>query len=374
MKKIIWLLSLVIFHFITYAQKENYLLIGTYTGGKSEGIYVYHFNSDSGSFDSVSMVKTTNPSFLAVSPDEKFVYAVNEHADKGNGGKVSAFSFNKENGQLAFLNQQPSHGDDPCYVAVDKTDKWIAIANYTSGSLSVLPIEKDGELGSAKTVIQHTGKSVDMERQEGPHVHCTIFSKNNKYLFAADLGLDKIMIYSFNQRKGTLKPTKQGFVKTDPGTGPRHIAFTRDNKYAYLLSEMGGVVSAYRYEKGKLEWLQNISSLPAGYKGAIGSAEIQVSPDGNFLYASNRDESNTIAIFKIDQQTGMLTLVGHQSTLGRTPRNFNFDPSGNFLLVGNQNNDEIVIFKVDKNTGLLSDTGKRIEVGQPVCIEWISEK
>ena len=373
MKRIMLLVSFVSLYIVACAQKENYLLVGTYTSGKSEGIYVYHFNNDTGDFDSVSMVKTVNPSFLAASPNGKFVYAVNELSDKGNGGKVSAFSFNKQNGQLTFVNQQPSHGDDPCYVAVDKTDKWIAIANYTSGSLSILPIERDGGLGDASTVIQHTGKGVDMERQEGPHVHCTVFSKNNKYLFAADLGLDEITTYSFNQRKGTLKPTKQAFLKVDPGTGPRHIAFTPGNKYAYLLTEMGGIVFAYSYKKGKFEKIQSISSLPADYKGAIGSAEIEVSPDGKFVYASNRDESNTIAIFSIDQSTGKLTLVGHQSTLGRTPRNFNFDPSGNFLLVGNQHNDEIVIFKVDKSTGLLTDTGKRIEVGQPVCIAWISE-
>jgi 6-phosphogluconolactonase len=190
----------------------------------------------------------------------------------------------------------------------------------------------------------------------------------------ADLGLDKIVIYSFDPNNGALKKTDPGFVKTSPGTGPRHLIFHPNNKYAYLIAEMGGVVSAYRYANGKLKWIQNISSLPAGYKGPVGSAEIQVSHDGKFLYASNRDESNTIAIFRINQQTGKLTLVGHQSTLGKTPRNFNFDPSGKFLLAGNQTDDQIVIFKVDKNTGLLADTGKRINVGKPVCIEWITGK
>jgi len=354
--------------------QENYLIVGTYTTGKSQGIYVYRFNSGTGNVDSVSMIKTVNPSFLAVSPNERFVYAVNETSNKGDGGRVSAFSFNKSNGQLTFINQQHSAGDDPCYVSVDKTDKWIAIANYTSGTMSVLPIDKNGGLDAASTSIQHMGKGVDKERQEGPHVHCTIFSKDNKYLFATDLGLDKIVIYPFDERNGAVDKGKSASVSTQPGTGPRHLTFHPNNKFAYLMEEMGGIVSAYQYSAGKLKLIQNISSLPAGYKGEIGSADIHVSADGKFLYASNRDASNTIAIFKIDPQTGKLTSIGHQSVLGKTPRNFNFDPSGKFLLVGDQNSDQIVIFSINKDTGLLSDTGKRINVGQPVCIKWISTK
>jgi len=318
------------------------------------------------------MIKSKNPSYLAVSPDEKFIYAVNEGSDKGNGGKVTAFAFNKADGKLSFIDQQPSAGDDPCYVSVDKTNKWVAIANYTSGTLSILPINKQGGLDPATTSIQHKGKGVNKERQEGPHVHCVMFSKDNKYLFANDLGLDKIRVYSFNQNNGKLAASSD--VNTTPGTGPRHIAFHPNNKYAYLIQEMGGVVSAYRYSNGKFTLMQNISSVPAGFKGDPGSADIHVSADGNFLYASNRGESNTIAIFKINQETGKLTAVGHQSTLGKAPRNFNFDPSGNFLLVGNQDSDEIVIFKVNKKTGLLTDTGKRIKVGKPVCLKWIKEK
>jgi 6-phosphogluconolactonase len=373
MKKFILLLSLVIFYLLTAAQ-ENYLIVGTYTDGKSQGIYVYRFNSVTGGFDSVSMIKTQNPSFLAVSPDEKFVYAVNELANKGNGGKVSAFAFNKADGSLTLINQQPSAGDDPCYVSVDKTNKWIAIANYTSGSLSILPINNSGGLDPASVVIQHKGKGVNKERQEGPHVHCTVFSKDNKYLFATDLGLDKIMIYPFNETNGSLEKTKATSANTQPGTGPRHLTFHPNNKFAYLMEEMGGIVSAYQYSSGKLKLIQNISSMPRGYKGEIGSADVHVSADGKFLYASNRDASNTLAIFKINQQTGNLTLIGHQSVLGKTPRNFNFDPSGKFLLVADQNSDEIVIFSVNKDTGLLKDTGKRIDVGRPVCIKWISLK
>jgi 6-phosphogluconolactonase len=375
MRKNTLLIFLVIFHFITSAQKnENYLLIGTYTTGKSEGVYVYRFNSLTGDFDSVSMIKTNNPSFLAISPDEKFVYAVNENASNGNGGKVSAFSFDKSNGKLSFLDQQLSRGDDPCYVSVDKTNKWVAIANYTSGTLSILPINKNGGLDSATTVIQQTGYSVNNERQTSPHMHCAIFSKDNKYLFAADLGTDKVMIYSFDEKTGKLSESNPSFIMTEAGAGPRHLTFHPNNKFAYLVEELTGTISVYNYKNGKFALLQNASALPVDYMGSIGSADIHVSADGRFLYASNRGESNTIAIFKIDQKNGTLALIDHQSTLGKTPRNFNFDPSGNFLLIANQNSDDITIFKVDKKTGLLTDSGKKIIAGNPVCIKWISEK
>ncbi len=374
MRKNTLLLLLVTFYFVSCAQKnENYLLIGTYTTGKSEGVYVYRFNSTTGDFDSVSMVKSSNPSYLAISPDEKFVYAVNEGADKGNGGKVTAFTFNKADGKLSFIGQQPSAGDDPCYVSVDKTNKWIAVANYTSGTLSVLPINKSGGIDPATTAIQQTGYSVNTERQTSPHMHCAIFSKDNKYLFAADLGTDKVMIYSFDEKTGKLAEATSPFIMTKAGTGPRHLTFHPNNKYAYLIEELTGTISAYNYKNGAFALFQNASALPPDYMGSIGSADIHVSADGKFLYASNRGESNTIAIFKIDQKSGAITLVGHQSTLGKTPRNFNFDPSGNFLLVANQDSDDIVIFKVDKQTGLLSDSGKRINAGNPVCIKWISE-
>jgi len=373
MRKNILLLLLVTFYFVSCAQKnENYLLIGTYTSGKSEGVYVYRFNSTTGDFDSVSMIKTSNPSYLAISPDGKFVYAVNENADKGNGGKVSSFAFDKQQGKLSFINVQQSGGDDPCYVSVDKTNKWIAIANYTSGTLSVLPIKENGGLDSATTVIQQTGYSVNTERQTSPHMHCAIFSTDNKYLFAADLGTDKVMTYSFNEKNGKLSEATSPFVMVKAGAGPRHLTFHSNNKYAYLVEELTGTVSAYNYKNGRFSLIQNASALPPDYMGSIGSADIHVSADGQFLYASNRGESNTVAIFKINQKDGSITVVGHQPTLGKTPRNFNFDPSGNFLLVANQDTDDIVIFKVDKKTGLLTDSGKRIKTGNPVCIKWVS--
>jgi 6-phosphogluconolactonase len=351
-----------------YAQ-EFYLLIGTYTSGKSEGISVFKFNSLTGDAILSSSIKTSNPSFLTVSPDQKFVYAVNE--DKP--GSVTAFSFDKATGKLNEINKQSSRGDHPCYITIDKTGKWIIVGNYSSGNLSVFAVKKDGSLDSAKQVIQHTGYSVNTERQTEPHVHSTVFSKDNKYLMVADLGIDKIMIYPFDTKTGKLDEANAGFVPAEPGSGPRHFDFHPSEKFGYLMEELTGTISVYNYSKkiGALEQVQTISAIPVDYMGPISSADIHVSPDGKFLYCSNRGESNNIGIFSIDKKTGRLRLIGHQSVLGKTPRNFNFDPTGNFLLAANQNSDEIVIFKRDKNTGLLADTGKRIAVGNPVCIKWI---
>jgi 6-phosphogluconolactonase len=370
MKNFILIIALP-FLLLPESSKENYLIVGTYTGGKSEGIYVYKFNSEDGSYKEVSHVKTSNPSFVAVSPDEKYVYAVHEDARNGRGGEISAFSFDKENGTLTLINQQPTEGDHPCYVEIDKTGKWVFAGNYSSGSLSVLPVNADGSLGAATTHITHDGSGPNKERQEKPHVHCTKISPDNKWLYVPDLGIDKVMIYAFDEATGKLTPGSQAFAKSQPGAGPRHITFHPNGKYAYLVEELTGNVVVYQYQNGQLKLWQRISSLPQGQKGYAGSADIHVLPDGKFLYATNRGDFNNIAIFKLDKNNGRASIVGFQPTSGKTPRNFNFDPSGNYLLVGNQDTDEIVIFKRNTKSGLLTDTGKRIGVGKPVCLKWI---
>lgn len=371
--KILTAIFFVAFCVIAKAQQQHYLITGTYTSGKSEGIYVYQFNSDDGSVKAVSSIKISNPSFVTVSPDKKFVYAVEENADgKGMGGSITAFSFDKTTGKLMYINRQLSAGDHPCYISADKTGRWIAAGNYTSGSLAILPVGADGSLGAATAIIKHAGSGFNKTRQASPHVHATFFSPDNRYLLVPDLGIDKVMIYAFDETTGKLTAAKQPFAESVPGSGPRHISFHPSNKYAYLLQELNGTVTVFKYKKGKLMKRQLISSMPAGDTSFAGSADIHVSPDGKFLYASNRAASNTIAIFSIKQKNGKLSLVGHQSTLGKTPRNFNFDPTGNFLLAANQNSDEIVIFKINKETGLLTDTGNRIDVGKPVCLKWIS--
>jgi 6-phosphogluconolactonase len=354
------------------AQNNHYLLIGTYTGPKSEGIYVYKFNSSTGDNSFVSVVKSSNPSFLAVSPNNKFVYAVNENADSTRftvGGNISAFAFNKTTGILTDINKQPSGGKHPCYVAVDKTGRWVFAGNYSSGSIGLLHANNDGSLDTLKQVVQHNGSGPNTDRQKGPHVHSTNLSADNKYLYVPDLGIDKVMIYSFDKTKGNLR--FKSAATSAAGNGPRHFEIAPNSKFAYLAEEMSGTVVCYKLINGNLQLQQRISVLPDNFKGAIGVADIHVSPNGKFLYCSNRGDDNSISIFSINATNGKLTLIGHQSTLGKTPRNFNFDPSGNFLLVANQNTDDIVIFKIDKKTGLLKDTGKRINVGSPVCLKWV---
>lgn len=370
MKKTLTILALL-FAFICNAQNSK-LIIGTYTSGKSEGIYVYDFNTSTGDNHFISSIKSSNPSFLAVSPNKKFVYAVNENGDSvNNGGTVSAYKFNKRKGKLNFINQQSSKGNDPCYISIDKTGKWTVAGNYSGGSFSILAVNKNGNVSPAATTVQHSGKSINKQRQEKAHVHTAVFSSDNKYLLVADLGIDKLMLYRFDEITGTVTEDAAASVSVSGGSGPRHVAIHPSQKFVYLTEELSGTVAAFNFAAdGKLKMFQTISAVPESYKGSFGGADIHVSPDGKFLYASNRGELNDLIIFSIDTATGVLNVVGHQSTLGIKPRNFNFDPSGNFLLVANQESDNIVIFSVDHQTGLLKDTGKRINVPNPVCIVW----
>jgi|CXWL01.1.fsa_nt_gi 6-phosphogluconolactonase len=353
-------------------REEHYLIAGTYDSPKSEGIYVYKFNSIDGSVREISHIKTSNPSFLTLSPDNKYVYAVNENADStGKGGRVTSFSFDKKKGILTQLSQQSSEGNHPCYISVDKTGKSIIAGNYSSGNFAILPVLKNGILGKAKQVIQHQGSGPDTGRQKSPHVHAVFLKKNNYDLYVPDLGINKIMTYRFDAKTGKVFPSKAKFVAPS-GSGPRHIDIHPNGKYVYLVEELSGSVAVFKdLGNGALQEIQTLSALPLTYKGPAAGADIHISPDGKFLYCSNRGLSNTIAIFSIDAKTGMIKLIDHQYTLGEKPRNFNFDPTGKFLLVGNQNSDEIVIFKRDLKTGLLTDSGNRIAIGKPVCIKWI---
>jgi len=364
--KIIFRLLILCCFFSAKAQ-NNYLLIGTYTKGKSEGIYVYNFNSSNGNATYKSKIKASNPSFLAVSPGQQTVYA----AFEDNDGSIGAYHFNKKTGALSFINQQPSGGGSPCFVTTDKTGKWVAAANYGGGSLCILPVQNEGGLKPVSQLIQHTGSGPNKERQERAHVHSTFFSADNKFLFAPDLGMDQLTIYSFDAATGKLAEGPQPVVASPDSGGPRHVSFSANQQTVYVMEELTGTVVAYHLNGGKLKHLQTISAAKPGFKGFMGSADIHVSADGKFLYCSNRGDANTITIFKINSATGKLTAIGYQSTLGIAPRNFSLDPSGNFLLVANQNSDNIVIFRRNKTTGMLTDTGKKIEVGSPVCLKWI---
>ncbi|TAE54812.1 MAG: lactonase family protein [Bacteroidetes bacterium] len=359
MLPLIWLSSV-------YAQKDSYLFAGTYTARGSEGIYVYRFDPAIGALSLASVAKgLVNPSFLALSPDKQFLYAVEEN----DPGHVSAFRFDEKSGQLSKLNTQPSEGVWPCHIEVDASGKWCIAGNYGSGDLCVLPIQPDGSLGKAAQTIRHSGSSVNAERQEKPHVHSINIAPNNRDVFVADLGTDKIMAYRLDSVSGTLSTGTPPFVKTADGAGPRHFAFHPGGKFAYAVLELNATVTAYTYEAGSLTPVQTTSTLPADYTGSNSCADIHVSPDGKFLYSSNRGH-NSLAVFAIDAKSGKLTPKGHQSVLGKTPRNFAIDPSGKFLLVANQESDNIQIFRRNRRTGSLTYTGQETKVSMPVCLKF----
>jgi 6-phosphogluconolactonase len=374
MKKFLLIISLV-FPVLTFAQHKKTapstydLLIGTYTGGKSKGIYVYRFYVETGRLAYLDESDgVDNPSYLAVSDNNKFVYAVNEG---GKGGEVSAFTFKPKSGKLEAINKQPSSGSGPCYVSVDKDQKNVFVANYSSGSLNVFPLNKDGSLGGVSQVIQDAGHGVDKERQAGPHVHTAVLSPDEKYLLFTDLGTDKINIYRYHaSRTQPLSPASPAFVSVKGGYGPRHLTFSPDKKHVYLLQEMGSAVNVYDYDGGKLKEKQSISVLRDGFTGRTGAAAIHISPNGKFLYASNRLDANDITVFSINEETGELTLVEHVPTNGKDPRDFAIDPTGKFLLVANQNSDSIFVFRIDQNTGKLIRMGIPVDIGNPVCLKF----
>ena len=362
------------FFAVTVSAQNYYLFVGTYTTGKSKGIYVFQFNSKTGEVQWVSNTDSSaNPSFLSVSPNGKYLYAVNE-TGREQPGHVSAFSFDKREGKLSFINQQPSGGDDPCFVTVDQTGKWVVIANYSGGSLAAFPVNKDGSLAPYSQLIQHKGSSINKQRQEKAHVHSTFFSPDYQYILAPDLGMDKVMVYPFNgSSKKPFITSPARSVSSAPGSGPRHLTFHPNKKYVYLVEELTGTVKGYHYNKGLLSSFQTIATHPDNFKGQPGSADIHISPDGKFLYASNRGNENNIAIFSINASTGKLTAKGYQAIAGMQPRNFIIDPTGNYLLVANQKTSNIVVYKRDTVTGLLQATLQQIEVPNPVCLQMLEK-
>lgn len=351
--------------------KDYYLLVGTYTASGSNGIYVYKFNAQNGKTTLVSSTDSViNPSFLVVRGN--FVYAVNE-TNGDNPGSVSAFAFDKKKGTLQFLNKQPTGGDDPCHLSITNDGKWVAVANYSGGSVTLFPVNEDGSLQPFSQLIQHLGSSVNKERQQKPHVHETVFSSDNNYLFTPDLGLDKIMIYRFNpEDKKPLSSANPAFIATHPGSGPRHFVLSPDERFGYVIQELNGMVTVYSHGNGKFTEVQNIPTYPEGYKGVLDGAEIVISADGNFLYTSQRGNQNSVTIFSIDKKSGLLSNIGTQSTLGKGPRNFIIGPTGNYLLAANQGSNNIVILKRNKNTGQLTETGLEIKVPMPVCLQMVS--
>jgi len=347
------------------AQENKFnLIVGTYTKScESKGIYVYEFDSNTGDFNLKSNTENIlNPSYLTVSNDSKFVYSVSENDNKSS---VSAFGFNSKSGKLDFINYQSPNGMNPCYIIND--DKNVITANYSSGSISVLGKNNDGSIGEVKQVVQHTGKGINVKRQEAPHAHMVYFSPDKKYVLANDLGTDKVYSYQYNPNSASEVLKLKSSFDVKPGSGPRHLIFSKEGKIVYVLQELDGTITSFSYAKGMLKKVSETTVVAPEFKGDVSAADIHVSPDGKFLYATNRGTANDISVFRILKK-GKLEFVQRTSTLGKGPRNFNIDPTGNFLLVGHQYTNEIVVFKRDKKTGSLSATGKKIELCSPVCL------
>src|SRR5579863_4131119 len=331
------------------AAHNKYLVyVGTYTeeGSTSRGIYAYRFDSNTGEVTSLGLAaQTVNPSFLAIHPNHRFLYAVNEVKSYAGqtSGAVSAFAVNRATGKLTLLNEVASRGADPCYITVDETGKYVLVANYSGGSVAVFPVLEDGRLGDASAFVQHTGHGSNPERQAGPHAHSIDLSPDNRFAVVDDLGLDETLVYKFDRAKGSLPPDP-AVAKADPGAGPRHFAFHPNGKFAYVIDEMASAVAVLRYDgsHGILHPLRTISTLPGGFSGHNTAAEVQVHPSGKFLYASNRGH-DSIAVFAIDPSEGTLTPVEYASTKGQSPRNFEIAPGGSLLFAANEKSDTIVI-------------------------------
>jgi 6-phosphogluconolactonase len=356
--------------------EELVVYVGTYTGGGSKGIYAFRLDLSSGSLAPLGLAaETVNPSFLAIHPNRRFLYAINEvdHFGGQKSGAVSAFAIGSADQKLTLLNQQSSGGGGPCYVTVDKTGRYILLANYGGGSVEALPIKENGALDKASAFVQHSGTGTNPERQAGPHAHSINLDVANRFAVAADLGLDKLLVYRFDPTRGTLAPNDPPFATVKPGSGPRHFAFHPQGRFAYVINEMGNTVTAFAYNgaSGTLEELQTISTLPKGFSGQNDTAEVQVHPSGKFLYGSNRGH-DSIAVFAIDGNKGTLQMVQIQSTQGKCPRNFGIDPSGKYLLAANEKSAKVVVFRIDSQTGRLSPTGKNVEVASPVCVKFLA--
>ncbi|WP_256730561.1 lactonase family protein [Burkholderia pseudomallei] len=358
------------------------LLVGTYTGSGSDGIYVYRFDTDSGRVSPVSSAKAENPSYLVASRDGRHVYAVNElPGDAGPAsvrGGVSAFDFDAKTGALKFVNRVSAQGNDPCYLSLSPDGRYLVVANYSvasdpGGSFSVFPVEATGALGAAVLNVHHEGTGPVKGRQDGAHVHSTVFSPDGKYLFVQDLGADKLYSYRYTPdgSRGLIGPTESRYTLAKAGSGPRHLVFGENGRFAYVTNELNASVDVYRYDDGRLAHVETVPMTAPGFAGKVGGGALHLSPDGRFLYATNRGDANDIVIYAVNAADGKLTLVGRQSSLGKTPREFAIDPSGKWLIVGNQDSDSMFVFRRDIASGRLEPNPARIRIDKPVDFKFV---
>ncbi len=358
------------------------LLVGTYTGSGSDGLYVYRFDTDSGRVSPVSSAKAENPSYLVASRDGRHVYAVNElPGDAGPAsvrGGVSAFDFDAKTGALKFVNRVSAQGNDPCYLSLSPDGRYLVVANYSvasdpGGSFSVFPVEATGALGAAVLNVHHEGTGPVNGRQDGAHVHSTVFSPDGKYLFVQDLGADKLYSYRYTPdgSRGLIGPTESRYTLAKAGSGPRHLVFGANGRFAYVTNELNASVDVYRYDDGRLAHIETVPMTAPGFAGKVGGGALHLSPDGRFLYATNRGDANDIVIYAVNAADGKLTLVGRQSSLGKTPREFAIDPSGKWLIVGNQDSDSMFVFRRDIASGRLEPNPARIRIDKPVDFKFV---
>jgi 6-phosphogluconolactonase len=356
--------------------------VGTYTNAaKSKGIYLFRLQtqnlevSQNITLQPLGLaVESANPSFLEVDARRRLIFAVNE-LDTFEGkstGAVSAFSIDPASGKLSLLNQRPSRGAGPCHLVLDKKGKNLLVANYGSGSVVVLPVAADGRLGEATDFVQHSGKSVNPERQKGPHAHCVTLDPDNRFAFVCDLGLDKVLVYRFDADEGKLTPHERAFVSVKPGAGPRHLVFRPDGRFAYLLNEISSTVTAFGYDAktGVLTEIQTLRTLPEHYDGPNSGAEIDVHPSGKFLYASNRGH-NSVVLFEVHPDKGTLTYVEEQMTGGKKPRHFGIEPSAKHLAIANQDSDTVLVCRIDAGNGRLKPSGVFASAPTPVCVKFV---
>jgi 6-phosphogluconolactonase len=359
----------------TAPQPKFLVFFGTYTGKGSDGIYAYRFNPVKGELNPVGLVaKTDNPSFITIDSAGRFLYAVNELDTFQNqpSGAVSVFAVNKESGSLTLLQQISSQGAAPAHLSIDKSGRYLMVANYNGGNAVVFPIQSDGKLGRHTAFIQDVGSGVNSERQAGPHAHFIQTTHDNRFIMIADLGIDKVIINRFDAETGSVTKTDSGYVKLNPGSGPRHIAFHQSGKFIYVVNELLSTVSVFSFdpETGVMQTKQILSTLPGNFHGNNTTAEITIDAKGKFLYVSNRGD-NSIGLFAINANDGSLSSVGWFPSGGISPRHFEIDPTGQWLFAANQDSDNIILFRIDQATGRLTQTSQFVKLNSPVCIRFL---